>query len=190
VRNLSADRRDHLLFYREERQLRAALGGAEYYFWGQHFRFVLCPDDRSTDLRAHSADWMDLRHSARPVGFRLLYRLFHPLDHGHHQGFYRRALGIPVSNSTLEKVVSELGGLILFCNEKGRRTWPFFVRRWWGENPTPQSLRRGQLYGMDKDTTRARQSGATAASALLVGPPFGYASPCAGFEPYVVRRLE
>jgi|GraSoi_2013_60cm_1033757.scaffolds.fasta_scaffold00421_4 hypothetical protein len=26
-------------------------------------------------------------------------------------------------------------------------------------------------------------------SALLVGTPFGYASPCAGFEPYVARRF-
>jgi hypothetical protein len=28
----------------------------------------------------------------------------------------------------------------------------------------------------------------TKTSALLVDPPFGYASPCAGFEPFVARR--
>ena len=56
---------------------------------------------------------MDIRHSPRPVGFRLLHCLFHPLDPGHHKGFYRSAVGIPVPYSALEKVVSEPGRVIL-----------------------------------------------------------------------------
>ena len=52
-----------------------------------------------------------------------------------------------------------------------------------GENPTPQSLRRGQFCGAPKLAARARQSAATAASALWVSALIRFASPCAGFEP-------
>jgi hypothetical protein len=56
-------------------------------------------------------------------------------------------------------------------------------------NPTRRHGKKGEETKGSVDVIYPRY-GRAKTSALLVGPPFGYASPCAGFEPYVARRLE
>src|ERR1700730_1027559 len=72
-------------------------------------------------------------------------------------------------------------------NLKSRKASPARMGTQFGRKPDSAKPTSRRVLCLGQRTPSARQSSPTAASALLVGPPFGYAFPGAGFEPCVTR---